>query len=122
MSVKYYRIKRPIVPGTYPELQESMVLRVHNYKWPTYCEAIGRKVWGYIEYEFPLPPVIADSYDLVADGIGCTGCINEFTDRDKDCCWNCSRNKHSRKDLYKHRPMQYEEAECVAEGGERCTY
>ena len=107
--MRYYRIGRPIALGTYPELQGNEVLEVHNYSFSTYCEEIDRKAWGYIEYASPLPPVLADNFDLTADGIGCTGCLNEYADRDMDCCWNCSRNKHSRKDLYRHRKIEYGE-------------
>ena len=41
---------------------------------------------------------------LVADGAGCTGCVNEAASRDMDCCWDCNRNpRRKRQDLYRHR-------------------
>ena len=39
--MRYYRIGRPIAPGTYPELQGNEVLEVHNYSFSTYCEAVS---------------------------------------------------------------------------------
>lgn len=60
--------------------------------------------YQYIEYEKPLDPETAAGYALVADGVGCTGCVNEAASRDMDCCWDCNRNpRRKRQDLYRHR-------------------
>ena len=55
-------------------------------------------------FESPLTQEQADNYELIAPDVGCTGCVNETASRDMDCCWNCSRNRRSKKDLYRRRP------------------
>ena len=102
--MRYYSTQRPIMPGSYPKPQGNAVIAVHNFDIRTYCEEIDREAWGYIEYEQPLDPETAAGYALVADGAGCTGCVNEAASRDMDCCWDCNRNpRRKRQDLYRHR-------------------
>ena len=73
-------------------------------RYTQYGEEVGREAWGYIEYEQPIDPQAAADYFLVADGVGCTGCVHEAASRDMDCCWNCSRNPRRKpRDLYRHR-------------------
>lgn len=102
--MRYYSTQRPVGPGTFPKLPENKVLEVHNFDAKTFCEEIGREAWGYIDFESPLTQEQADNYELIAPGVGCTGCVNETASRDMDCCWNCSRNRRSKKDLYRRRP------------------
>lgn len=102
--MRYYSTQRPVGPGTFPKLPENIVLEVHNFDAKTFCEEIGREAWGYIDFELPLTQEQADNYELIAPGVGCTGCVNETASRDMDCCWNCSRNRRSKKDLYRRRP------------------
>ena len=90
--MRYYSTQRPVGPGTFPKLPENKVLEVHNFDAKTFCEEIGREAWGYIDFESPLTQEQADNYELIAPGVGCTGCVNETASRDMDCCWNCSRN------------------------------
>ena len=52
--MKYYSIKRPITPGSFPKPEGNNVLEIHNFDSETYCEKVGREVWGYIVYEHPL--------------------------------------------------------------------
>lgn len=36
----------------------------------------------------------------------CSGCFNEASGRDMDCCWNCTRNRLTvRSDLFRDRPV-----------------
>lgn len=102
--MRYYSTQRPVGPGTFPKLPENKVLEVHNFDAKTFCEEIGREAWGYIDFESPLTQEQADNYELIAPDVGCTGCVNETASRDMDCCWNCSRNRRSKKDLYRRRP------------------
>ena len=102
--MRYYSTQRPVGPGTFPKLPENKVLEVHNFDAKTFCEEIGREAWGYIDFESPLTQEQADNYELIAPDVGCTGCVNETASRDMDCCWNCSRNLRSKKDLYRRRP------------------
>jgi len=64
--MKYYSIHRPVGPGTFPKPQDNKVVDIHNYDCMTYCAEIGRKAWGYIEYQQPLTPKQAASCELVA--------------------------------------------------------
>lgn len=102
--MRYYSTQRPIMPGSYPKPQGNAVIAVHNFDIRTYCEEIDREAWGYIDYEQPLAPEDARRYELIADGVGCNGCVHERVDRTMDCCWDCNRNpRRARHDLYQHR-------------------
>ena len=77
-----------------------------NWSWrvASVTKGAAKIGWGYIDYEKPLDPETAAGYALVADGVGCTGCVNEAASRDIDCCWDCNRNpRRKRQDLYRHR-------------------
>ena len=88
--MRYYSTQRPIGPGTFPKPQGNAVKEVFNFDSKT--------------YEQPIDPQAAADYFLVADGVGCTGCVHEAASRDMDCCWNCSRNPRRKpRDLYRHR-------------------
>lgn len=54
-----------MTPGSYPKSPFNQVVKIHNYDRRTYCEELGREVWGYIEYESPLHPEIAAEYELI---------------------------------------------------------
>ena len=75
--MRYYSTQRPIGPGTFPKPQGNAVKEVFNFDSKTYCEEVGREAWGYIEYEQPIDPQAAADYFLVADGVGCTGCVGQ---------------------------------------------
>ena len=81
--MRYYSTQRPVGPGTFPKLPENKVLEVHNFDAKTFCEEIGREAWGYIDFESPLTQEQADNYELIAPGVGCTGCVNETASRDR---------------------------------------
>ena len=80
--MRYYSTQRPIGPGTFPKPQGNAVKEVFNFDSKTYCEEVGREAWGYIEYEQPIDPQAAADHFLVADGVGCTGCVHEAAPRD----------------------------------------
>lgn len=63
--MRYYSTQRPITPGGYPKPQGNAVLGIHNYNERTYCEEIGREVWGFIDYEKPITRYDSDSYEFV---------------------------------------------------------
>lgn len=103
--MRYYSTQRPVTPGSFPKPIGNKVVGIHNYDSKTHCEEVGREAWGYIEYEQPLDPQVAADYELIADGVGCTGCVHEAADSDMDCCWDCNRNpRRKRQDLYRHHP------------------
>ena len=62
--MKYYSTQRPVAPGTFPKPVWNKVAGIHNYDQRTYCEELGREVWGYIDYEQPLDPELAAGYEL----------------------------------------------------------
>lgn len=65
--MKYYSIKRPITPGSFPKPEGNNVLEIHNFDSETYCEKVGREVWGYIVYEHPLAAGEAENWELTPD-------------------------------------------------------
>ena len=91
--MRYYSTQRPVGPGTFPKPQGNAVKEVFNFDSKTYCEELGREAWGYIEYEQPLDPETAAGYALVADGAGCTGCVNEAASRDVLTDITCSKRR-----------------------------
>ena len=62
--MRYYSTQRPVTPGSFPRPDGNKVLEIHNYDSKTYCEELGREVWGYIDYEKPLARFDLDSYEL----------------------------------------------------------
>ena len=64
--MRYYSTHRPITPGSFPNPPGNKVLEIHNFDSKTYCEELGRDVWGYIEYEKPLTRYDCNSYELTA--------------------------------------------------------
>ena len=65
MSHRYYSTQRPVTPGAFPGPGGNKIVEIHNYDSKTYCEELGREVWGYIDYEQPLTPEKAASYELI---------------------------------------------------------
>lgn len=61
---RYYSPYRPIGPGTFPKQDGTEIIT--NFDEPTYCDEIGRKAWGYIEYQQPLTPEQARQYELIS--------------------------------------------------------
>ena len=66
--MRYYSERRPVGPGTFPKPEGNKILNIHNYDEKTYCEELDRSVWGYIDYEKPLPRDLSDCYDLTPEG------------------------------------------------------
>ena len=62
--MRYYSTQRPVTPGSFPKPAGNKVVEIHNYDSKTYCEELGREVWGYIDYEQPLHPEDAIDYEL----------------------------------------------------------
>ena len=62
--MRYYSTQRPVTPGSFPRPDGNKVLEIHNYDSKTYCEELGREVWGYIDDEKPLARFDLDSYEL----------------------------------------------------------
>lgn len=66
--MKYYSTQRPVAPGGYPKPQENPIKTICNFDSREHCPDIGRRAWGYIEYEQPLPPGLGEDYELVPEG------------------------------------------------------
>lgn len=64
--MKVYSVERPIAPGTYPEDQFYKVVDLVNFEKPIFIPEVGRKVWGVLTYENPVPEKKLQEYDLVA--------------------------------------------------------
>ena len=64
--MRYYSTQRPITRGSFPKPAWNRVLEIHNYDSKTYCEELGREVWGYIDYERPLTRYDCNAYELSA--------------------------------------------------------
>ena len=45
---------------------------------------------------------LAALYDREKEG-DCSGCVNEEKSRYEDCCWNCLRNRRTKRDLYRRK-------------------
>lgn len=63
--MRYFSIRRPVGPGTYPRPSDNRVLGITNFSGKEYCEEIGRDAWGFIDYERTLREQDADMYELV---------------------------------------------------------
>lgn len=59
---RYYSTLRPVGPGTVPRGFATF----RNYDQPKFIEEIGRKAWGYVEYEKPLAR--PEDWDLLEGG------------------------------------------------------
>lgn len=62
-NVRYYSIRRPVAPGTFPTTQK--VKNIVNYDRREPVTEIGGEAWGYIEYDKPLAEEEARNYELV---------------------------------------------------------
>ena len=63
--MRYYSTQRPVGPGTFP--RQDGTETITNFDGPTFCEEIGREAWGYIDYQQPLAPELAASYELTPE-------------------------------------------------------
>lgn len=66
-SVRYYSTQRPVGPGTFPKPAGNRVLNVENFDERKMVESIGRRAWGYVEFERPLDESAAEAYELVKE-------------------------------------------------------
>lgn len=62
---RYYSIHRPVGPGTFPKPAGNTVVNHKNFDGAEFCEQIGRKAWGYVEYENPVSPDLLQKYELL---------------------------------------------------------
>ena len=62
--MRYYSFHRPLDIGTFPKPAGNRILTIYNYDDPPTVEWDSRKPYGYIEYEYPLDPKLADDYEL----------------------------------------------------------
>lgn len=60
--MRYYSTQRPVGPGSFPK---KGVVEIFNFENRIYVPEIGRKAWGYIEYNRELTEQEAASYELV---------------------------------------------------------
>lgn len=64
-AYRYYLTQRPPMPGSFPQ---KGVIMVGEYADRTMIDKIGRKAWGYVDYEMELSTKDAASYELVYGG------------------------------------------------------
>ena len=64
--MKYYSLKRPILPGGYPKGHGGTT--VVNFMEPEFCKEVGTEAYGYVEYSSPIPEKEADEHELVPEG------------------------------------------------------
>lgn len=76
--MKYYSIRRPILPGGYPE--KELVEKIVNFDTRIYCQEIDGLAWGYVEYKKALTPDQADAYELVLEGKRKYWCVTTVYD------------------------------------------
>ena len=62
MKKRYYSIMRPVSIGTYPR---KGAVEIVNFDYRQHVDEIGRKAWGYIDYDRELSPEEAADYELV---------------------------------------------------------
>lgn len=78
---RYYSVERPVMPGSFPKVQGNEILNIENFDDSLYIAEIGRKAWGYIEYEKPLATELAECWELVA--------ASDSEDKNKICKLLC---------------------------------
>ena len=59
---RYYSTQRPIGPGCIPSSPKPV--GIENFDDRRFVESIGRKAWGYVEYEETLYEKTAAEYEL----------------------------------------------------------
>ncbi len=64
--MKYYSTQRPIMPSSFPKLDDNKVVEICNFDKREAVKEINRMAWGWIEYEKPLPVELAKDYELTA--------------------------------------------------------
>lgn len=75
---RYYSTQRPVMPGGFPK--KAVVEKIVNFDTKTYCDEIGRKAWGYIEYREVLTKDEAESYELMPAGMKTYYCVTTSVD------------------------------------------
>ncbi|MCD7955291.1 MAG: hypothetical protein LUE63_07955 [Lachnospiraceae bacterium] len=63
--MRYYSTQRPVSLGTFPGGHK--VKEIFNFDERTFVESIGRKAWGWIEFEGELSEKEAANYELVRE-------------------------------------------------------
>ena len=102
--MRYYSTQRPIGPGDVPKTARECSQGSFQLRQQDLLRGGGPGGLGLHRVRTAHRPQAAADYFLVADGVGCTGCVHEAASRDMDCCWNCSRNPRRKpRDLYRHR-------------------
>ena len=76
--MKYYSIRRPILPGGYPE--KELVEKIVNFDTRIYCQEIDGLAWGYVEYKKELTQDQANDYELVLEGKKQYWCVTTVYD------------------------------------------
>lgn len=58
--IRYYLTQRPPMPGAFPGKPVNM----EAYDDRKYVSEIGRRAWGWVEYQWPLTEKEVDDYEL----------------------------------------------------------
>lgn len=65
MSYMYFSDKRTLTPGAVPHKED--LVRVVNFEQPTHCVAVGKKVYGFAEFQKPLTEKECKDIELIED-------------------------------------------------------
>lgn len=80
--MRYYSTLRPITPGSYP--MKDRAKEIVNFDDKQYVKDIEHDAWGYIEYDCELSTDMANSYDLLPEGMTTWYCVtSSFYDNGK---------------------------------------
>ena len=64
-TYKYFSPHRPVQVGGVP--RNENLIRMVNFEQPTHCVAVGREVYGFVEYQKPLDEKDREQYELIKD-------------------------------------------------------
>lgn len=63
MIYRYYSVNRPVCAGNFPT---KGFVGARNFGKRMMCKAIGRRAYGYVDYDRPLQQCDLDEYYLIA--------------------------------------------------------
>lgn len=64
-NMRYYSALRPVSLGTYPKYTDNEVIEIKNFDQRVEDKELGKRYWGWVEYEHEIPEQDACRYDLV---------------------------------------------------------
>ena len=72
--MKYYSLKRPILPGGYPK--NKVVKEIINFtSGPKFCKEVDSEAYGYLECSAALSEKEVEEYELISEGSHIYWCV-----------------------------------------------